>query len=237
MAVTIRDKVGNWQKGATNNTADVKAIQEILIKVATKLKNPKLKPRGVNGVVAKPPKRSSTVMAITEFQKQVLLMSSPDGRVDPGPTGRTLAALNSLADSTGFDKLREVKPALQKKVHSTIANYGSKVSITSGKRTVRKQAELMAPMTDKDLNMYGSKTYYIVEIKAIAESKRTATKVEEILKKAQKNGSRISHHLAGSAVDISSKGTFNWVKAGKAAKKAGLTVKEEKWRNCFHVQL
>ncbi len=234
MAQTIQDKVGDWQKDAKNDPTDVKVVQTLLTQVAAKLGNPQLKPRGINGEISRPPNQSSTVKAILEFQKQVMLMTAPDGRVDPG--GRTLAGLNALLESSGFEKLSDVKTALRKKVHSFVAMFG-KVAITSGKRTVRKQAELMAPMSDKDLNMYGSSTFYIVQIKALPKPQRTVAEVEKILKDAQQKGSRISHHLAGSAADISAKGAFNWVQANKAARKAGLTVKEERWRNCFHVQL
>lgn len=136
---------------------------------------------------------------------------------------------------SGLDKLRTVNSGLQKKVKLFAAKFGP-ITVTSGKRTVKKQAELMAPMADKDLNMYGPRSAYIVQIKALPKSERTVKKVEEILTEARSKGSRVSYHLAGQAVDISAKGGFDWSKANKIAREVGLTVKEERWRNCFHVQ-
>jgi hypothetical protein len=59
--------------------------------------------------------------------------------------------------------------------------------------------------------------------------------VETILNAAIQQGSKISDHLQGNAVDISAAGGFSWANAELIAKKLGLKPKQEKSRNCFHV--
>ena len=94
MLTRITASVGAWETGSVSKPADVKTIQDLLTMVATRLQKPKLKPRGVNGSISKPSSRSSTVQAIREFQKTVVGLTRPDGRVDPG--GRTLKKLQSV---------------------------------------------------------------------------------------------------------------------------------------------
>ncbi len=236
MAITIRQPVGNWERppahGTMNEASAVRAIQQLLTDVATKLNETRFRPRAVNGMISKPPEKSSTVAAITEFQRQVLLLSTPDGRVDPN--GATLKGLNSLNESKGLEKLKDVHAELRKKVHSFIAQFGA-VTISSAKRTITKQAELMAAMSDSDLNMYGATSPYIVKIKALPKAQRGVVSVEKILNDAIKQGSKISDHLQGNAVDISAQGAFSWASAEALARKLGLRPKNEKSRNCFHV--
>jgi len=135
----------------------------------------------------------------------------------------------------GLDKLRTVNSSLQKKVKLFAAKFGP-ITISSGKRTIKKQAELMAPMSDSDLDMYNARSAYVRQIKALPKSERTVAKVEEILNEAKSKGSRISWHIVGKAVDISAKGSFDWSKAKRIASEVGLTYKDERSRNCFHVQ-
>jgi peptidoglycan hydrolase-like protein with peptidoglycan-binding domain len=79
MAISIRGSVG---RGGTNRFEDVCVVQELLNKQSI----PPLSPLAVDGIVG--PK---TIAAIESFQRRVLSISHPDGRVDPG--GPTLAAL------------------------------------------------------------------------------------------------------------------------------------------------
>jgi putative peptidoglycan binding protein len=135
----------------------------------------------------------------------------------------------------GKDILKSVDAGLQKKIIEFAGKFGP-ITITSGKRTLLKQAELMAVMSDKDLGMYG-KDNYVAEIKALDKKERTPKKVEEILAKWVKKGSFVSRHLQGRAIDISAQGGFKWSSAEKIAKEVGLKVKQEEGRDCFHVQL
>jgi hypothetical protein len=79
MAISIRGSVG---RGGTNRFEDVRIVQELLNKHI----RPPMPLLVVDGMVG--PK---TVGAIETFQRRVLSMPHPDGRVDPG--GPTLAAL------------------------------------------------------------------------------------------------------------------------------------------------
>lgn len=82
MARTIAKSVG---RGGLNLFDDVKLVQSLINDNLAKL--PGLRPLTVDGRVG--PK---TIAAIEEFQKRVVKMAAPDGRVDPN--GRTLAFLN-----------------------------------------------------------------------------------------------------------------------------------------------
>lgn len=238
MAVKIKKSVGNWSKGAKNDPQDVTQIQKLLATVATNTKLHKVKPKGASGRISKPPKISSTVRAITQFQKMILGYSNPDGLIEPGKT--TITALNRLNDSTGFDKMKGVNPPVSLKVCRFIARFDS-VKITDGKRTLNIQAKRMVKMNDKGLNMYNPKggkkeSAYVTAIKKIPISERTVLEVEAIISAARKKGSRISHHLTGNAVDISARKTgFKMTKAMEIARRVGLKPKDEKFRNCFHV--
>jgi N-acetylmuramidase len=83
MAISIRGSVG---RGGRNRFEDVCIVQELL----NKQSRPPLSRLAVDGIVGR-----KTIGAIESFQRRVLSMSRPDGRVDPG--GPTLAALASNA--------------------------------------------------------------------------------------------------------------------------------------------
>jgi peptidoglycan hydrolase-like protein with peptidoglycan-binding domain len=83
--VTIRASVG---RGGSNRFEDVRIVQDLLNKHI----QPPMQPLAVDGKVG--PK---TIAAIEAFQKRVLSMINPDGRVDPG--GRTLTALSSATSA------------------------------------------------------------------------------------------------------------------------------------------
>jgi hypothetical protein len=74
-------------KGAANRPTDVRTVQSLLNKYAAELRTQSLKLDGIAG-----PK---TISTIELFQRRVVGLSMPDGRVDPG--GRTFRALASTA--------------------------------------------------------------------------------------------------------------------------------------------
>lgn len=138
------------------------------------------------------------------------------------------------------EKLDSVNKSVYGKVLKFAQKFGD-IRITSGKRTIEEQAKIMAKMSDKDLDMYLPGTYVAVikEEAKLNSKKRDYNEVLKIIKKAHDNGkgSFISRHIAGHAVDISTRyGSFNLGKAKSIASKCGLTWKEEESRHCFHMQ-
>ena len=103
-------------------------------------------------------------------------------------------------------------------------NLGVSITINGTSRTVRRQAELMANMTSGQLDMYGSSTWYVREMKAstLTGSARIA-EFERLLQQARSQGSFISRHLSGEAVDIapSTPEVKRWLESN------GITVKDE----------
>jgi predicted chitinase len=71
---------------ANPNKSEVTLVQQLL----NKHRKPPLRPIGEDGVVG-----TDTITAIEEFQRRVVKMNSPDGRVDPG--GATFRALDGQA--------------------------------------------------------------------------------------------------------------------------------------------
>jgi hypothetical protein len=85
----ISDSVGRWEKNARNLPADVATVQRLLETAAQKLHAPELDPKGIDGKIAQPPRKSSTVAAIEAFQSRSHI--SVDGLIEPGgPTWQAL---------------------------------------------------------------------------------------------------------------------------------------------------
>ena len=96
---------GSVGRGGTNGRRDVETVQRLLNQHIGRLTP--LSPLVVDGLAG-----GSTVAAIETFQRRVLHMSRPDGRVDPG--GRTFRALNGdmvsgpvIADAPWLDIARD----------------------------------------------------------------------------------------------------------------------------------
>ena len=85
----ISDSVGRWEKNAQNLPEDVKTVQRLLETASQKLQASELDPKGVDGLIARPPRNSNTVNAIEAFQSRFNI--SIDGLVEPG--GQTWQAL------------------------------------------------------------------------------------------------------------------------------------------------
>ena len=69
-SAVISNSVGRWEKNARNLSADVKTVQRLLETAAQKLHAPELDPKGVDGLIAQPPRKSNTVAAIEAFQSR-----------------------------------------------------------------------------------------------------------------------------------------------------------------------
>ena len=81
-SAVIRDSVGRWEKNARNFPADVETVQLLLETAAQKLHASELDPKGVDGLIAQPPRKSNTVAAIEAFQSRFNI--SIDGIIEPG---------------------------------------------------------------------------------------------------------------------------------------------------------
>lgn len=90
-------------KGGVNNHADVITVQTLLNQHIQSLIP--LMPLKIDGKIG-----SRTIDAIMEFQRRVVGLSQPDGRVDPN--GRTLAKLNQV--SSGTPTVLPIAPGLIK---------------------------------------------------------------------------------------------------------------------------
>jgi len=117
-------------------------------------------------------------------------------------------------------------------------NLGVKITInqTSDYRTVRRQAELMANMNSSQLDWYGSSTWYIVEMKnSTLSGAARVNEFERLIQNARNQGSFVSRHLTGDAVDISpsTQQVRTWLTGN------GISIKDETVDgvNCWHLQL
>ena len=88
-SAAISDSVGRWEKNARNLPADVETVQRLLERAAQKLQASQLDPKGIDGKIAQPPRKSNTVAAIEAFQSRSNI--SVDGLIEPG--GQTWQAL------------------------------------------------------------------------------------------------------------------------------------------------
>jgi hypothetical protein len=80
-SVIISDSVGRWEKNARNLPADVETVQRLLQTAAQKLLAPQLDPKGIDGKIAQPPRKSNTVAAIEAFQSRSNI--SVGGLIEP----------------------------------------------------------------------------------------------------------------------------------------------------------
>ena len=64
----ISGSVGRWEKGATNQRDDIETVQRLLTTAAQNLHAPKLDPKGIDGLISRPPRKSNTVAAIEAFE-------------------------------------------------------------------------------------------------------------------------------------------------------------------------
>ncbi len=93
-AASITASVGRWDKGATNQEADIRTVQRLLTAAALKAHAPQFDPHGVDGKIARPPAKSNTIAAIESFQSSASL--PVDGLIIP--TSPAWSALLEAAD-------------------------------------------------------------------------------------------------------------------------------------------
>lgn len=139
-----------------------------------------------------------------------------------------------------------VRSDLKEKVALFAKDFGA-ISINSGRRSLKRQAELMADFSKKQLERMYPGAPYVKEIEGLTAGVsgvvRKSDGVYNILQKHYRDGPNpkpyISRHLQGLAVDISAK---NWSpsdrwRAEAIARKFGLKPKDETnlGIKCFHV--
>lgn len=142
--MNITAAVGAWEKAARNLRPDVACVQRLLTDAAMRLGRPELDPGGIDGLILRPPRVSTTVKAIRAFQ--VLSGISVDGRVDPG--GRTWqhlvgAVASPVADSaTGTACFPFALAAVADWLHAP-RSFGAR---RSGGRRAHAGCDLYAPV-------------------------------------------------------------------------------------------
>jgi len=137
-------------------------------------------------------------------------------------------------------------PELVERIEAAVREYaavhGGPVEITSGRRSLRHQARLMAAMTDEQITaLYGpgDTPDYVRSIRALprnADGARDPGVVYEVLRNRRQG--YISRHLFGAAADISPPDCAP-EKLVAALKRHGLNVLDERGTgiHCFHVSL
>lgn len=96
MASEISASVGAYEAGSVNSASDITTVQSTLTKLASKLGDSGIDPKGIDGKIARTASQSNTVSAITNFQRKYAGMSYPDQRIDVG--GNTWRTMLSLLD-------------------------------------------------------------------------------------------------------------------------------------------
>lgn len=147
--IPLRASVG---RGGVNNRADVQTVQSLINNNLGRLTP--LAPLRIDGFVG-----PVTISAIEEFQRRVVKLPRPDGRVDPnGQTWRKLIERQVLkpigaewsGDSAQWPqekKMLSMEPVFRAKVRSvlgTLATQGFQPHIVYGWRSVEVQQRLVA---------------------------------------------------------------------------------------------
>ncbi len=203
----ITASVGN---AGVNRSNDVQAVQELLNQHISKLTP--LRPLTVDGRVG-----LLTIAAIEHFQRAIVKMPVPDGRVDPaGATWRALSGSNSLPATVNLNGTaavvykeslsnseRIVDPYCFDVIRLVMINAGcSKAVLTSTIRTPEEQVDIMYKNAKINLagqySLYGANGDTVLKIyennttKSEAEVKKLMVdKVKELLKTDQ----RVSLHV------------------------------------------
>jgi len=228
----LRASVGNSGK---NNKNDVAYVQNLLNKHKFSLSHTNLMPLKTDGICGK-----KTIAAITAFQSEVVCLSKPDGRVDPG--GQTIKGLEKqingysqvpIAAVVGIKVSTPTTPSLptkekqvtpittrktdprQLKTRSDVANiYGS---ISADKKWAR-QSEFLSAFT-VPATIQSHKDYNWVNVYSPKKNKVTVVychkAMHSFLEKALNN--LVSNNLlsdlkeyGGSHCIRATRGTSNW---------------------------
>jgi hypothetical protein len=192
--------LGSVGRGGTNNQDDVTAVQELLNRRITELSP--LRPAFVTGRCDE-----QTILLIEEFQRRVVKLDRPDGRVDP--RGRTFAALTA---APGPAPAPAVEPILvghplplpaAKVLKGILKALGlPRAQITSVSRTVGDQARVMyencvAKGAEFNKRMYAAAGDKVVDVFTANQDKPRAEVIELMRKKIVEVGpGHVSKHIS-----------------------------------------
>lgn len=244
----IRAAVGA-QPGAVNFRTDVETVQRLLNEHGERVG---YFPLPVNGVVT-----PQMIQAICMFQKKVVGLRVPDGRVDP--SGTTLRKLNELrasafppgtsrvSSSKGVD-IAGVKAEIIAYLEAAANHYRKNIVVVSGKRDPEGQASAMwqgwgGHLKRGTIYTYLQKhetdrkeldKYYVLAVETPGTDAAAKQKAkQQFVAKIASIGAPISRHITGEAVDIS----LSTDKKVLAALKVGLRYLPEKSNSilkCHH---
>lgn len=214
--ITIMGSVGIKGK---NLASDIKTIQAALNKVLGLIKpTQKL---SVDGSLGRVPEKSKTVDAIVTFQKKVVGMLNPDGRIDPN--GTTIRTLKVKANkSTPISTNNEATVTYSSSLHTNkqlVSDYSKNVIklalseagmsnavITSTLRTPSEQASIMYKNAKINLTaqfrLYGSNGDEILKVYKNNSTKKQAEVISLMTDKIEtllKLGKRTSKHCVTEA--------------------------------------
>lgn len=125
MNQSLSGSVGSWESGARNQTNDILTVQKLLTAVAQKLGRAEFDPRGIDGKISRTPGASNTVKAIIAFQRQVVGMALPDGRIDVN--GATWQKLVSSAGTAPLPPVTPTPPAGPVGLITITVSHGGKI--------------------------------------------------------------------------------------------------------------
>jgi hypothetical protein len=228
-------------RGGGNLRQDVITVQTLLNKHIGSLTP--LRPLAVTGV-ADP----ATIGAIEEFQRRIMKLPKPDGRVDPN--GRTLAALDSGNGSITITGL--VLPPPAKRVLTEILQTAglTKAQVTSVARTPADQARIMyeniVSRGDKGVafsyNLYGAGGDKVTKVYEDNKTKPRDQVIKLMEAKIKEIGpAKISKHISEThyVFDVAPSSITNkpaFVKAAKAHK-AVTNVLEPPSDPAYHIEI
>jgi peptidoglycan hydrolase-like protein with peptidoglycan-binding domain len=205
-------------RGGKNNASDVEVVQRLLNRQSLTGISVPLKVDGIIG--------DKTIGRVEAFQKQVVKLTQPDGRVDPN--GRTLTALNKRGNS----KKGTVKVVYSSSLASSkhiVSQYSISVIkqalinanmtqavITSTIRTPSEQANIMYEQAKKNLTaqfrLYGTTGDEVLKVYK-NNAKKTKqevvtlmkTKIENLLKQGRRTSKHVvteTQHRSLNIIDI-----------------------------------
>jgi hypothetical protein len=201
--------LGSVGQGGRNRADDVRAVQQLLVNNMHQLTP--LMPCAVSAVCD-----TQTITLIREFQRRVVRLASPDGRVDPG--GRTLRTLNQGTTSSAVtggggaaaplagDPILEgntLPTAAAKVLKEILKSAGiARAKVTSVSRTPYDQARVMYENCEKhgaeyNKNMYASTGDLVIDVYEANKAKPRDTVIELMRAKIVALGpTRVSKHIS-----------------------------------------
>ncbi len=187
----IQESVG---RGGVNRSDDVKTVQTLLNRKIAKLVP--LSPVTVSGECD-----AETVALIEEYQRRMLGLRNPDGRVDP--TGRTIASLAGAKRTEPVLDGTELPGPAAEVLKAILTSAGlSRAKVTSVSRTPAEQARVMyencvskGAQFNKD--MYAAAGDKVIDVYIANRDKPRAIVIQLMLDKINEVGpSKVSKHIS-----------------------------------------